>query len=155
MTKAKTKKPLVLVLNKKHKVAYPKTDDDFEALKALGTSVKFCDPNFVALLEDLAKPKGYEVTVVPFEDLESKALSNLESKWPGQMERTTKGPFSLSCPKDAEHLVLMKSVRHSLAEFYANHGMLLKYHIKRGSRNVKVTFTTELNSSVFVTQDER
>jgi len=156
MTAKKIKlKPLTFVLNRRHKVAYPKNDEDFDALRVVGTSIKFCDPDFVPLLTTYCETKGYGVEVVLFDDLETAALTALQGRWPGEFGKLAKDGFWLACPKDDEHLAMMKSVRQSLVAFYAKHGMLVRYQIKRGARNVKVVFTTEVRADVFVTQDER
>lgn len=152
---ATSTKTITLVLNKRHKVAYPKADEDFTALSALGTSIKFCTPDFLPLVQTYAATKGYSVLTESFEDLELKSLSNLEKRWPGPVEIPSPGTFVLSAPKDKKHFEMMKSVRLSVAKFYASHGMLVRYAIKRGTKTVKVTFTTELDSRVFVLQDER
>lgn len=151
---ATSPKTITLVLSKRHKVAYPKTDKDFDALSALGTSIKFCTPDFLPLVQTYAATKGYSVTIELFEILELKSLANLEKRWPGPVEIVS-GTLVLSCPKDKKHLDMMKSVRLSLAKFYSSHGMLVRYSIKRGTKTVKVTFTTELDPKVFVTNDER
>lgn len=146
---------LFLIENKKAKIVYPKAGEDYDALKYLGVSVKFCHLDFVPLLRTYAKTKKVTLVLESFEDVEAKALATLQSRWPGGFERPGKFKIVLSCPKDDQHFVLVKSVKASLARFYATHGMKLTYQIKRGSKNVKVTFTTEVSASVFVTQDER
>ncbi len=148
-------KTINLVLSKRHKVAYPKADEDFSALSALGTSIKFCTPDFLPLVQTYAATKGFSVKTESFEDLETRSLKNLEKRWPGPVETPSPGTLVLSCPRDKKHLDMMKSVRLSLAKFYANHGMLVRYAIKRGTKTVKVTFTTELDPKVFVINDER
>lgn len=149
---------MTLVLNKSHKVAYPKSDGDFDALRTVGTSIKFCSPDFLPLLEGYCKKHGYQVVVEAFENLQAKAVANLGKKWPGTLDindLVKRGVMHMSCPRDQDHFDQMKSVRSALVSFYAQHGMLVKYTIKRGARNVKVTFTIEINPEVFVTQDPR
>jgi hypothetical protein len=145
---------LNLVKNKKLKIAYPKSSADFEILKKIGLSVKFCKLDFLPLLRVAALNKKVSICIEDFEVLETRALASLQKKWPGGFELSKKG-LILRCPRDDIHLALMKSVRLSLTKFYQGHGLKLDYVIKRGAKTVSVTFTHTPLTSVFVLNDER
>lgn len=145
---------LTLVKNSKLKVAYPKSEADFRALRSIGLSVKFCKLDFLPLLRVAASEKGVQVKLEDFDALEAKALSSLKKKWPGDLEASKKS-LVLSCPRDEKHHALMKSVRASLHKFYQCHGMKLDYTIKRGAKQVAVTFVRTPSTSTFVLNDER
>lgn len=145
---------LILVKNGKLKVAYPKSEADFKVLRSVGLSVKFCKLDFLPLLRVAAANKGVQVTLKDFDELETKALTSLKKKWPGDLEVSRKS-LVLSCPRDEKHHALMKSVRSSLHKFYQYHGMKLDYSIKRGSKQVAVTFVRTTNTSAFILNDER
>ncbi len=147
-------KVLKLVKNKKLKIAYPKAASDFDRLRKLGLSVKFCKLDFLPLLRVAAIAKGVEVELEDFDALEAKAISSLKRKWPGDVDFSKKG-LVLSCVRDSEHFTLMKSVRQSMQRFYQDHGMRVDYSIKRRSKSVSVTFTRSPLASVFVLEDER
>lgn len=136
MAKPKT---LTLVKNTKAKVAYPKADIDFDTLRELGTSLRYVSVDFLPLLQRYAKDKKVKLDILLFEDVEAKALGVLERKWPGEFQRN-KNKITLSCPKDNKHKKMMGSVHQALRRFYSMHGMRLAYQIKRGSKNVKVSF---------------
>lgn len=145
---------LTLVKNGKLKVAYPKSEADFKVLRSIGLSVKFCKLDFLPLLRVAASNKGVQVTLLDFDELEAKALASLKKKWPGDVEVSKKN-LVLSCPRDEKHHALMKSVRMSLHKFYQLHGMKLDYSIKRGAKQVAVTFVRTPNTSTFILNDER
>jgi hypothetical protein len=145
---------LNLVKNRKLKIAYPKSSADFQLLKKLGLSIKFCKLDFLPLLKVAALDKKVRITIEDFDELEAKALSSLQTKWPGSTEASKKA-ILLRCPRDDEHFALMKSVRQSLTRFYQGHGLKLDYSIKRGAKTISVTFTHTPLTSVFVLNDER
>jgi hypothetical protein len=142
---------LTLVKSNKMRVAYPRTDKDFVLLRELGASVRIMSVEFLPLLEDYAGQKKMRIDVLTFEDIEAKALENLERKWPGEFQRL-KGQLTkivLSCPKDTKHRQLMVSVKRALVKFYKTHGFKVTYLIKRGPKTVKVTFIAEPLSEFF------
>ncbi len=147
-------KILNLVRNKKLKIAYPKGPLDFEVLRKLGLSIKFCKVDFLPLLRVAASNKNVSLVIEDFDELEAKAVSSLQKKWPGEVSFSKKS-LALSCIRDEAHFVMMKSVRQALTKFYQAHGMRLDYTIKRRSKAVTVTFTKTVQSSVFVVDDER
>jgi hypothetical protein len=145
---------LNLVKNKRLKIAYPKASADFQLLKKIGLSVKFCKLDFLPLLRVAALDKKVSITLEDFDELEAKALDSLKAKWPGSTEISKKA-LVLRCPRDDKHFALMKSVRQSLTRFYQGHGLKLDYAIKRGAKTISVTFTHTPLTSVFVLNDER
>lgn len=145
---------LNLVKNKRLKIAYPKSSADFQSLKKLGLSIKFCKLDFLPLLRVAALDKDVHIAIEDFDGLEAKALSSLQKRWPGVTEISKKA-LTLRCPRDDKHFALMKSVRQSLTKFYQSHGLKLDYSIKRGAKTISVTFTHTPLTSVFVLNDER
>ncbi len=148
---------LNLVKNKKLKIAYPKSSADFDTLKRLGLSIKFCKLDFLPLLRVAALDKKVSIALEDFDELEAKALLSLQKKWPGGPGCSvfSKKGVVLRSPRDDKHFALMKSVRLSLTKFYQGHGLKLDYSIKRGAKTVSVTFTHTPLTSVFVLNDER
>lgn len=154
--KTETARSLTLVYQRRGKFWYPKSDRDFELLKELGVSIKFCLADYLPLLEVMLSAKGVKLVREDFDELEAKALASLEKKWLGTFGRAGKSSFWLACPKTDENLLLMKSVKRALQAFYMGHGFKVSYVIKRQAKSVRVTFTSEPDSKVFVlTDDER
>lgn len=147
-----SKEELTLVRNRE--ILYPKTDEDALKLSELKVPTKFVYYDFLPLFRVLVHTRGIQLKTESFVDLEQKALSNLERRWQFDFERTKDG-IVLKCPRTKKNHETMNSVYRALAKFYGNHGMKVKYVIKRHASSVKVVFTFLRDANVFATQDER
>jgi hypothetical protein len=119
---------------------YPKSDDDYGILHAMGVHNQEISADYGPLLYGLAKKHNVRVQILDFEALEEEMVHKVTTVlWKIGTSSRTANSLSFTFPRDTAEDRIQK-LRDQLTSWYRAHNIAVEISVRRHTKNMTLTF---------------